>query len=775
MMAASYKVMAQTLTDEDGNTYSTSGSTNFNKHNNDTTRNKEIPKGMYTWRIDRRFGDIEKTLPDTMPHLFQNTIFNTGLYGQYNTTGNNYTPRINRIVADREEKEQFMFTQPYGHVMKDPDEIQFINTLSPITNISYDNCGNKTDGEDHIDALFATNVNKRFGFGFDINYAYARGYYQNQSTSHFGFTLFGSYRGDRYEMHAMISTYHQKVAENGGVTDDYYVTHPETFSDTYSNDEIPTVLEQNWNRNHNFHLFLSHRYNVGFYRMVKMSEEEIKARQFAKESMKENRQKEKGNESDREGGRGGFRSSGDEQDSEGRPSGRPEGAMIMGDEPAPGRPMMADTTRISVEEQAILDSLALAKAIEDSIAATMKREYVPVTSFIHTLDLNRHNHIYQAYETPDSYYADTFYDLNADDEYSGDSIFDQTRFLSVKNTVAIALLEGFNKWAKSGLKIFASHEIRKIKMPDITGEGDEQRTVIGTWSENNLSVGAQINKTQGHTFHYNLGAELWIAGEDIGQLKADFSTDLNFPLWGDTLRLAAKAHMYRLNPTFYERQYHSKHLWWDNDLHKETRMGVEGIFTYSKTRTLVRVAIEEIQNYTYFGMSYDATTSGRTSMTAGVYQAGSNINLLTAQLKQDFTLGPLNWENIITYQNSSDESSLPVPTVNIFTNLYLKFKIAKELLVELGGDMYYFSKYYAPDYCAPISQYAVQTNEESKVKVGGYPFIDVYANMHLKHTRFFIMMSHVNGGGGTREYFLAPHYPTNGRLIRFGLSWNFFN
>ena len=73
---------------------------NFNKHNNDTTKNKEIPRGIRVWTIDRKFGDITPAIVDTLPHLFQNTIFNTGIYGDYNTTGNNYTARESRIYID---------------------------------------------------------------------------------------------------------------------------------------------------------------------------------------------------------------------------------------------------------------------------------------------------------------------------------------------------------------------------------------------------------------------------------------------------------------------------------------------------------------------------------------------------------------------------------------------------------------------------------------------------------------------------------------------------
>ena len=32
-----------------------------------------------------------------------------------------------------------------------------------------------------------------------------------------------------------------------------------------------------------------------------------------------------------------------------------------------------------------------------------------------------------------------------------------------------------------------------------------------------------------------------------------------------------------------------------------------------------------------------------------------------------------------------------------------------------------------------------------------------------------------NAGSGNRMQFLAPHYAQNNTILRFGLSWNFFN
>jgi hypothetical protein len=148
---------------------------------------------------------------------------------------------------------------------------------------------------------------------------------------------------------------------------------------------------------------------------------------------------------------------------------------------------------------------------------------------------------------------------------------------------------------------------------------------------------------------------------------------------------------------------------------------------------------------------------------------------MMAQLHQNFRLGPLNWENVITYQNSSNKDVLPLPTWNIFTNLYLKFKVAKVLGVELGADATWFSKYYAPDFCPAINTFAVQQNAASRVELGGYPWVDVYANMVLKKVRFFVMMRHVNADSGNRMRFLAPHYPTNSSVLHFGVSWVFYN
>lgn len=733
---------------------------------------KEIPKGIRVWTVDERFGDTKAAVVDTLQHMYMNSTFTEGLRGEYNTLGNMGTARLNRIFIDRRNTQgNFIFTEPYDYIVNPVSDFHFTNTYSPITNITLNSCGDKVTGEDDFKAMFAVNANKRLGAGFRFDYKYGRGYYNAQSTSHFKYTMWASYLGDRYQAHFLFSTNHEKMTENGGITNDDYIKHPEIYTESFATNEIPTVLEQNWNRLDNQHIFFTHRYNVGFSRKVKMTEEEIKAKKFAMASKKENAEenaKEEARKKAKEQGKKFDEKAYDKQQGA-KFSGRPDGAKIAGDEPAKdsdAKDIRNDSTRIAVNGKAAADSLLAIqkKNAEDSLF--YKSEYVPVTSFIHTVKFDNYRRIYEAYQTPADYYLKEYYDAG---RLTGASIYDQTKHWHMKNTFAIAMLEGFNKWAKAGLKAFASYDLRHYELPTMEG-GFEK------YNEHALSVGGQLSKQEGKTLHYNAVAEIGLTGVDAGTLAIDGNVDVNIPFLGDTLQVRGDAFFHRETPSFYYRNYHARHLWWENDLDKTIHTRIMGTLSFPKTRTKLRVAVDEIKNYTYFSQSYDITEKGlRTGVMVTPMQESGGINLLTAQLEQNFRLGILNWENQFTYQHSSKESVLPVPAFNAYTNLYIKFKVVKVLNVDLGADMRYFTSYEAPDYSPYMGQYTVQGNGENNVKIGNYPIVNVYANVHIKHTRFFVMMSHINAGQGDKNYFFAPHYPMNERVFRIGVSWNFFN
>lgn len=712
----------------------------FGQSDSIQSQHKEIPRGLKVWTVDPRFGDREAAVPDTLTDMFMNSIFTTGLRGEYNTLGNVGSPRINRLFIDRQSPSDFSFLDPYDFFIVQPWQFHFTSTYSPITVISYNTAGNRTNGEDHFKALFAVNAGKRLGFGFKFDYIYGRGYYSNQSTSHFNYSMWGSYLGERYQAHLLISTNHQKVAENGGITNDAYVSHPERYNETYTEEELPTILERNWNRNDNQHIFFNHRYSLGFSRKVPMTEEEINARKFAMRSAAEQKKQNELDKARRE-----AQKNGDDFDEEAYR------------EEAKRKEELARPTAQTPQE--------------DKDTVWMKSEYVPVTSFIHTAEFNNYRRIYEAYETPDSFYLSDFATTS---KLTGDSIYDKTTSWQFRNTFAIALLEGFNKWAKAGLKAFVSYDMRHYTLPMLSSEG----TGMTGYDQHDLSVGAQLLKEQGRTVHYDVSGELWLAGAHSGQFHIDANADLNVPFLGDTMQIMGNAFIHRDDATFYQNTFHSRHAWWDQDLDQQFHTRLMGTLTLKKTGTRLRFAYDNIKDYVYLGQSYTLYQSGEDFLhrdySVAMRQHSGAISIMTAQLRQKLKfLNLIHWDNEFTYQKSSNQDVLPVPSLNVYSNLYLRFKIARVLKCDLGADVRYFTKYNAPEYSPYMGQYAVQENAASRVKVGNYPLMNVYANFLLQHTRFFVMFSHVNSSSG--EYFFTPHYPMNERVFRFGLSWNFFN
>ena len=649
-----------------------------------------IPIGLYQWKVTRRLGNIIPVPVDTLHAGFQNTNDPAGPTGQYNYLGNLGAPRMSRIFFDRKEESQFFFTDPYDQTVLRPEDVTFTNTLSPYTNLTYYKSFNNRNSEERFKSYFAMNANKRFGFGFYVDYLYGRGMYNNQSTAFFNGGLFASYRGDKYNLHFIFNNDNLKMRENGGITDDRYITDPLGMAEgkkQYQSTDIPTVLNKVWNHNRSYHAFLTHRYNLGFY-------------------------KEK------------------------------------------------------------TDSLVNNDSSVDNDSTENLKEFVPVTSFIHTLELDFNG---RKYVTQDDAQNRQFFEHT----YFGNDSIDRNRRTSVRNTFGISLREGFNKWAKAGLTAFLTHEYRDFTLPDTTDVPNQR--VIKHYKENIVYVGGELLKEQGKFLHYKVLGEFAVAGEDAGQFRLEGNGDLNLNILGDSVRLDVNAYMKNLNPVFYYRNFHSKHYWWDNsDLSKIMRTRVEGKLSFKRLGTTLRAGVENIKNYTYLANTSVpvANSSGEIisfKNNAAVKQYSGNIQVFTAMLQQKLKFGIFHLDGEVVYQKSSEQSILPLPELSAYGNIYIHGNLVKNVLqASLGADVRYFTKYNAPDYSPVIGQFYLQ-NPENTVAIGGCPMVNVYANLHWKRTRIFLMMYNVNQNTGNSRYFLAPHYPISPRILKLGISWNFFD
>ena len=691
-----------------------------NLEDSTNTEIQSLPPKLYMWKLSETLGNRTIIPADTASLNFQSTNLVEGMFGHYNYLGNLGSPRLSRLFFEREESEPTIFMAPFSSFFTRPDQVLFTNSNVPYTNLTYYKAGSKVNGEERFKSYFSVNVNKQLAFGFNIDYLYGRGYYQNQSTSHFNAGLFGSYIGEKYQVQAVYNNFFLKMNENGGIADDQYITRPENMSGgkkEYESTTIPVKLEQSSNRNKDFYIYLTQRYRLGFTRRVRNTQEGKPTVSAPKASSS--------------------------------PSSEAEISASNNDIALPNDSIASKSVSTLAAANDSLPSVSTAD--NDSL---FEEEFVPVTSFIHTLKVERSRHQFRSGSEPEGFFPE---DYKLYKNYSNDS----TTAFSVKNVFGIALLEGFNKYAKAGLTAYISHKFSRYDLMNTDTLTDMRRI---RYTEQEIFLGGELAKREGKLLHYNVNGEVGLVDKAIGQFRVNANLDLNFRLWKDTVNFYARGYVSNTLPSFYMRHYHSNHYNWDNDnMDKEFRTRVEGELNISHWGTNLRAGVENIKNYTYFNQS------------ALPDQNGGNIQVLSATLKQDFRLGVFHLDNEVTWQKTSNETVLPLPQLSLYHNFYILAKLAKKVLtVQLGADVRYFTKYNAPAYAPGVQQFHLQPTDDL-VEIGGYPIVNVYANLHLKRTRIFAMMYHVNAGMGSANSFLVPHYPINPRLFKIGVSWNFYD
>ncbi len=630
---------------------------------------KPVIAPSYAWSIVPPLGLREPATIDTLYENYSLEFIPQEVTPAYAATGNYCAEGKNLLFMQNSNISDFFFDDAVSAWLPSQAKMRFYNTRIPMTLLSYNFGGGKEIGQDRFSTIFSANANARTQVGALLDYIYSKGSYNYQAAKDLNWGLSASYMGERYEFQGYVNHFNILVKENGGITDDRYITEPEVVqggSTTVNTKQIPTNLTDAFNRIRGTEIYLNNRYKMGFWK----------------------------------------------------------------------------------EEQ-----------INDT---TVNRTLVPVTSIIWTLKYNDGIHKFRNLNASENlaFWENTYLNPN----YT----VDVQDYWKLRNTVGIALLEGFNKYAKAGLAVFATHEIRKYNMSSEMVEANEAQleamteipypNMLTDAKQNLLWVGAQLTKQQGRLLNYDVTAELGAIGEAAGEIKVEGTVTTRVPLFGDTVPVRAFGHLTNLSAPWLMKHYWSNHFMWNNDFSKTRSVRVGGEISVPWTSTTLSAQVENVQNYLYFNEQ------------ALPAQYGGNVQVFSATLLQNFKAGPLHWDNMVTYQTSTQQSIIPLPQLVVNTNLYLLFRIAS-LSVQMGVNCDYFTKYKSVDF-----QPATMTfYNQNQVDIGNYPFVNAYFNFKLSRTRFYVMMSHVNQGLTGTNYFSMPHYPMNPRRLQMGLSIDFKN
>jgi len=344
---------------------------------------------------------------------------------------------------------------------------------------------------------------------------------------------------------------------------------------------------------------------------------------------------------------------------------------------------------------------------------------------------------------PDSIYYQNFF---VDER--GLRMFMRTQ--SVRNSFNIST---FQLVKNDTMKVAQQRDLLKVGLVHQINSVDQE---AADTTINNLFLTGLWNFRPGERLRLNTYAHLglWNNAGDY-RLSGDLFIDLR-PV--GQLRIEAVNQLY--SPTLQEtRFYVSQRKIWENEFKQTLATSLAATYSLPKLGFAATGRYQLLNNYVY----YDERATPQ--------QIGEPVSILQLIVEQNFKLGWLHLDNVLTLQNIS-EDVIQLPEFYSKHSVYLQGILFNDVLeFQVGVDVR-LNASYAPYYYQPlVGQFILQNQQRQEL----FPFLDAYASIKVDQFRFFVRGENVNNALTGEFYYPIAFYPQQIFYLRFGLGWRFFN
>jgi hypothetical protein len=269
---------------------------------------------------------------------------------------------------------------------------------------------------------------------------------------------------------------------------------------------------------------------------------------------------------------------------------------------------------------------------------------------------------------------------------------------------------------------------------------------------------------------YKLSDRLFLEG-DVQQIAAgrdfgDFLYDAKLTVSGGKKagKIILEGYSQSASPPLVYTDWVSNHFIFDNTFHSQKTNSVSFTYVNEPLQLDLKAEYFLISDYLYF----EAQPGG---IDAHPVQLSSDINLLKVSFGKSLSWRKWHFDNYIVYQKTDYQSTLRTPELYNCSSLYYKVLLFKVLYSNLGMDVRYNTQYVAPSYATGLGEFYNGPN----VTFSSYPVATVYFKATLQHTNFFIMYDYANQGLLSPGFYTVNRYPQMDHLLKFGVSWMFYN
>ena len=142
-------------------------------------------------------------------------------YSLSNTTNGNVlvSPLQSRVVQHRTLTIDDPFAWSMTPYVVTPQQQRYFNTTTPYSSIAYKKGFTTGHEENDLSFLFTGNIGKELNLGIDMEYLNSVGHYTNTAGKLFRGSVWGSYTGAHYSMHAAFGWSRLSSFDNGGLKD----------------------------------------------------------------------------------------------------------------------------------------------------------------------------------------------------------------------------------------------------------------------------------------------------------------------------------------------------------------------------------------------------------------------------------------------------------------------------------------------------------------------------------------------------------------------------
>ena len=171
-----------------------------------------------------------------------------------------------------------------------------------------------------------------------------------------------------------------------------------------------------------------------------------------------------------------------------------------------------------------------------------------------------------------------------------------------------------------------------------------------------------------------------------------------------------------------------------------------------------------IADYLYF-----ASPSGGSDATP--MQLSNNVNLIKLSLGKYLQWNDWHFDNYVVYEKTDYQSTLRIPSLYTYSSLYYNTFIFNVMHASIGTNVRFNSAYVAPSYAVGLGQFYNGAN----VTFSSYPIATVYIKATIQRTNLFVMYDYADQGIFSKGYYTVNRYPQQDHLLKFGVSWTFYN